>query len=399
LTPEADLDNPAMSKSLKNVNFDILVQSTGLNESVAVPGQTINIIEKNKIDWNDLFIRADFHCIKPALSNLLNKIPGSIVPNEILQQLKEATIDNARCQMLNLAEFFEIKKLLDEAGIVAVPFKGFWLAHNFYGNLADRESVDVDLLIDIKDLEKIKTMMATRGYTPEEAVSKLTADYIVSELCEYNFDKYEDGNRVSHFEFHWRISMSAYQMNIKLNDLKSQIIPGAIQNKELSVFTPSANFLLAVMHHGGKDQFAQLKQVLDIAYIINRQHQMDWAWIIQEAKRFHVEHLVYIAIRLAALITGLAIPGIIKDEVNQPFIQKLANDRIDMMATPIEKMYSWQNNFRDWNFQVRSRSSNKLKLRLITHKIRREILPALVPKKLHYLFLNKKIRTGQRVKI
>ena len=45
---------------------------------------------------------------------------------------------------------------------MAVPFKGFWIASEFYGNLADRESVDIDLFVKENDLEKIAVVNGKR---------------------------------------------------------------------------------------------------------------------------------------------------------------------------------------------------------------------------------------------
>ena len=381
-----------MDNFLQTTNFNLLRQSLRLDDPSNAIKAAKEIIEKNLIDWNDLVERAHLNCVKPQLGNLLNKIPAQMVPTEIIEKLKEANLANAYCQMSNLSEFFQIKQLLDEAGIVAIPFKGFWLAQNFYGNLAHRESIDVDLFIDSKDLEKIKVIMHARGYITENTISQLTTNYILKELCEYNFDKYFDNTRVFHFEFHWKIGLAIYEMGISFNDLKSHLTSGFIQNKEIKVFSSSANFLLTVMHHGGKDQYLQLKQVMDIAYLINKQEKMNWGWIVSQAKRFYVEHLIYIAVRMASLLTGTIIPDEIKENVNSKFIQNLATNRIQMMSDPPSNWHSWRHNLLSWNFQIRSRSSRKLKIRLIIYKIRRELLPQLVPKKLHYLFFNNKIR-------
>ena len=57
-------------------------------------------------------------------------------------------------------------------------------------------------------------------------------------------------------------------MGIRLNDLSDQVTAGTFQGQELEVFTPSAQMLLSLLHHGGKDRFALLKQVNDIAMLM-----------------------------------------------------------------------------------------------------------------------------------
>ena len=64
------------------------------------------------------------------------------------------------------------------------------------------------------------------------------------------------------------MSSPVYGLGISFEDLSSQIVAGKLQGTDLRVFTPSAAFLLAVMHHGGKDPFNELKYVLDFAMIL-----------------------------------------------------------------------------------------------------------------------------------
>lgn len=375
-----------------SVNFNILHQAIRLDDPAAAMQETVHLIEQHSIDWDDLFVYATYHCVKPQLAALLNKMPSHLVPTDIREKLKLANLSNAYRQLRNVSEFFQIKSLLEERGIQAVPFKGFWLAEHFYGNLANRESVDIDLFIDINNLKKIKTIMGTRGYVPEEPLEQLTNEFIVNELCEYNFDLYQDNTRVFHIEFHWRISLAVFGMDIRLKELQPQITTSSIQHKELPVFTDVANLLLVIMHHGGKDQFFQLKQVMDIACILQKEPVTDWDWIILEAKRFDMVSLVYIAVRLASLLCGVPIPEAIKEEVNSKRIQRLTDGRIKMMSEPPNNWNSWGYNFRRWQFLVQTRESKKLKNRLIKNILQKDVLPRFVPKKLHHFFLNKKIR-------
>ena len=86
-------------------------------------------------------------------------------------------------------------------------------------------------------------------------MSMFSIEEIKSRCGEYNFDKFEDGIIIFHFEFHWRMTSPVYGLGITFDDLASQVVAGTLQGQNLSVFTPSANLLLAVMHHGGKNLF------------------------------------------------------------------------------------------------------------------------------------------------
>ena len=62
------------------------------------------------------------------------------------------------------------------------------------------------------------------------------------------------------------------------------------------------------MHHGGRDLFRELKQVLDFAMILKKDPELNWEMILKEADRFNVRNLVLIAVKLASDLTGIKIP-------------------------------------------------------------------------------------------
>ena len=266
-----------------------------------------------------------------------------------------------------------------------------------YGNLAERESFDIDLFIDRHNLERIKPIMMQKGYLLHETLKDLTDDYISNELAEYNFDRYSGDTCISHVEFHWRSSMTFYRMNIDLNDLRPQIIPGRIQDKELQVFSPAANLLLVVMHHGGKECFWQLKQILDIAHIIRKHPDLDTEWLFKQAERFHISGLLSLGIRLASELTGVDVPAAFAEDVNKVRISRLARNRIGLLAKPVSELSAYKDGLPSWLFKVRSRDGLKTKTHLTFYTLRKIVAPRMVPRQWRHLFFSRKIRKNSVV--
>lgn len=377
--------------------FRILLLSCWFDDTGEGVVEAQKIIKVNKIDWGDVYERANFHGIKPQLGYLLEKLTSSLSPADIFEKLREAVQDNLVRQLRHIAEFFQVREWLEKENIAIIPFKGFWLGEAMYGNLAGRESYDIDLFIDRNDLERIKPIMAQKGYLLHESITELTDDYIYNELAEYNFDRYSGDTCISHIEFHWRSCMTFYRMDIGLADLSSQIVPGRIQDRELQVFSPAANLLLAVMHHGGKECYWQLKQVLDIAHIIRRYPDMDTKWLFTQAERFHVRSLLFLGVRLASELTGISIPSAFTRDVNKERISRLARNRIQLMAKPVLKLAKYKDGLQSWFFKVRSRDGLKIKAYLFYYTLRKIIAPRLVPEQWRHLFFSRKIRRSSAV--
>jgi hypothetical protein len=234
--------------------------------------------------------------------------------------------------------------------------------------------------------------MTQRGYVAEAPLDELTDTYIVEELCEYNFDRYSGEERIFHFEFHWRLSMTVFGMDITLAELQPQVTTGMIQHTTVLTFTPSAHLLLVIMHHGAKDQFLQLKQLLDVSRILLKEDLIDWQWVISNAEKYHVDKVLYVAINLASQLSETPIPSSIRQKVSSAEIDALARNRVSRMANRKDWEQSFANRLDDFYFQLKTRDNLKLQTGMIRHEIRRNILPGMNPKRFRGFFLDKKIR-------
>jgi len=373
-------------------SFRLLLLSVRIHEPAKTVKTAESLICRETVDWALLLENSKVHAIRPQLENLLLHMPAGSVPGDVLGVLSQSTRENLLRQMRSLAAFFEMKEAFDKACITVVPFKGPWFAEHYYGNLADRVSYDIDVFIDLKDLEEIKRIMEGLGYEKRKQISRLTDDYVKSELCEYNFEKYDEETQTHHFEFHWSSSRRPFRMRISLDELRDQITIGRINDRELPVFSASAELLLIVMHHGGKEQYACLKQVADIAHLLKKEDEIDWPWLIGKIKQYHLETVFYIGVRQANMLTGITIPEVIKKSCMSASITRLAGKRIRMTAYPVTKRGDFGFIIHEWLFHIRSRDGVALKLHLAWYAFRKVLLPAIIPHSLHRFFYNKKIR-------
>lgn len=160
-----------MKFNRESPEFQLLLQSVRLDDSVNAIKEGGRIISSNIINWDDLYLRAELHSVRPQLALLMNKVTNDHVPAGFREKLNKRYLANLYDQISYAAEFLQIRKMLDDTGIMAVPFKGFWLAHEMYGNLADRESMDIDLFIHLHDLDRIMALMPLMGYRAETSSS------------------------------------------------------------------------------------------------------------------------------------------------------------------------------------------------------------------------------------
>jgi hypothetical protein len=357
--------------------FNLLLQAIRLYDPEATAREAEKIISGNEVDWEYLYAVANVHSVKPQLAKLIGKISTEMIPSGFRERLNDAYRQNLFNQLNYVDDFFKVRNFLEDAGIQIIPFKGFWLAQDAYGNLADRESQDVDVFVNIQDLERIKFLMTENGFLEEETYKKLTVEEIKSRFQEYNFDRMEGDKSRFHIEFHWGICPPAYGMGIRLEDLGAEIMREKFHGQEIQIFTPGAHVLLVLMHHAGKDRFIQLKQVYDIARILEKHEYIDWKWVISEAKRFNAEQLIYVGVNLAAALTGVAIPGEIRAQTESEKIDRLSKNRIRSMIRPRDQWHNIASNYTNWLFRMNTRTGLKTRIK-ITAATGKEVLQKLL---------------------
>jgi len=372
--------------------FRLLLQSCRFSVWDDRVDAALQIIENENPDWDYFISGAVFHRLEPQALDLLRKLPGSLVPESVSARLQEGTRDNLVRQVRYVSEFFRLAGWLGAEGIEAIPFKGFWLGESAYGDIGARVSSDIDLFIDVRDLERVKGIMTGNQYIGHEGIDRLTDEYVRKEMAEYNFGRYEDGVCMAHIEFHWRSAMSFYRMGISMNDLKSQISTGILQGRAAKVFSPAANMLLAVMHHGGKECYWQLRHVMDIAHLLRKYPDLDWDWLLTQAHRFNVKSLLMLGIKLAHDLTGVPVPEVCSTCISDNRFGRMARGRIRLMAQPVRRLDKYNDTIGSWFYKIRSRDGMETKISLIVHTLRKIIAPRIVPERWRHHFFNRKIR-------
>lgn len=379
------------------VRHDCAVLATGQGDQTGrgpeeIRGESLReageLVESRAVDWDELYGRARAHRVRPQLAELIRLISSSRVPGDFRERLDDYVRENLSLQLRTVAEFTRLWRILDGAGVSTVPFKGFWLAQEYYGDLAARESGDLDLYFHFRDFDRVVALMAANGYTAEVSASPAFIKKIKRVSAEYNFERYEQGEKVLHAEFHWRIGSAYHGLDMTLDELAPHVITGVVDGRSYPVFDASANLLLAVMHHGGKDPLLELKYFCDIASFFRLADDIDAGWVLEMARRHRMERLLEVALILTERVTGVKVP-----EVMRRFdaaAERIADERMRMIeGSP----GTWTGGRADWQnllFHLRTRRGFGLRARMVYESARSVAVTRLSPDRLMKAYLKRR---------
>jgi len=272
--------------------------------------ERVRALLSHRLNWERLLALVDHHRVVPQIYGELSAYPR-LVPVELLDALRSRYRDNARKTLWFTAELVRIVSHLESAGIQTLPYKGPVLAQTLYGEVAQRQFGDLDILILPADVPKAKVALRDLGYEPAlELALQIEATYIETGY-EYSFGSTHGQNLL---ELQWRVVPRFYSVNFDVVDLFDRA--EMINFGERSVRTLRAEDLLLVLCvHAAKHVWVQLSWLCDIAQLVNSR-QLDWNAIRQEAKRLGIERIVNLNLILAQKLLGSPLPPAIHPQTN-----------------------------------------------------------------------------------
>lgn len=223
-----------------------------------------SFVNTNELDWKEFIRLSRINKIRPVVYKIILQVDiPSNIKSDVHRQLLEVT-------RLNLKQTFETKRiihLLKNSNIDAIPYKGTGFSKQFFGDLISRESSDIDLIINPKDLPKAIEILIEDNYIPDhDEVYQYLEEKYFKHFKDYTLNKYIGKFREFHIELHWGIVNHYYGVNSRVNDFLSQITSEiAYVKDDIKMLDPIAHFSGILIHHSISDAFKCLKNVVDIS--------------------------------------------------------------------------------------------------------------------------------------
>jgi hypothetical protein len=296
-------------------------------------------LSENKLDWEKIYELACFHQIRPLILRGVLQFPNCSIPQTILLKLKH---DAQQLAFHGLHQTNELRRLLNlykENDIVAIPYKGVWLAHTYYGDFGMREFSDIDLFIYEKDITALKKIMFAEGYQPYFKMTEGQEKMMKYILCEYNFFLFDTyGQRLFHIEPHYKSNgLPDGIKHLTLLDLAHRLKETTFANTPIKRFSAEDELILAVLHHGMKEGWASFKYIFDVYAILKKEENaLDWDYILNQAKNLKITNTLSVGLFLVHHLFAFSFPNVILKAFQETKIRALALNRfrnLDNMDT------------------------------------------------------------------
>ena len=272
------------------------------------------------LDWSEVLPLAEGHGILPLLyRNLKNTFRG-LIPEAILEKLRQKYYTQAGRNLFLTNELFRILNLFEERGIPIIPFKGPALAASVYGDITLRPFGDLDLLVHRKDLPEAKRLLLSKDYYWS---FPLTGDLKEAFLQAGDgcFLQRADGKVI--VEIDAEITNREFPVSLDTNLFWKRIRRNPLEDRTVQAFSLEDLFLILCLH-GSKHCWERLIWVCDLAEMIRMGKGPDWGRILEEARKLGCERMLFFGFSLAARLLHSPIPPELPPRIQEdPAVREL----------------------------------------------------------------------------
>lgn len=273
------------------------------------------------VHWKSLFALADRHGVQPLLFQALQGLEESIPPEE-LHSLQQSYQINLRKSLLLARELIRIVQHLSALNLEVMPYKGLALAEAVYGDIAMRQSGDIDLLINAQDFPRVRDAVRELGYAPQTHLSEAEETAYLKSGYECVFDGAAGRNLL---EVQWAIQPRFYAVDFNMENLFRRAVTVSVAGQPMKTPAPGDLFLVLAAH-AAKHAWGRLVWLCDLARLMNFPN-LPWDWVGSEGRRLGIVRILSVTMLLANQLLGVEIPAAAQESLpDDPDAQFIAEE-------------------------------------------------------------------------
>jgi hypothetical protein len=288
--------------------WDLLLAASSTDSGESHPGRIRGLLEK-PVEWEAVLRLADNHGTSSLLYQNLSRF-GNMVPLPVLEALRERYEKNVYKSLFLTSELMRILDCLEGLGIEAIPYKGVVLSEVYYGDMALRQTGDIDLFVRKRDVGRSKGALLDLGYTTRLVIPEGAMETYMASGYEWTFDGPAGPNLL---ELQWALEPRFYAVDFDMEGLFERAVKVAVAGR--SVKTPSPEDLLLVLSvHAAKHVWGRVILLRDIAQVLKRGN-LNWDWVQSRARELGIQRILRVTFLLANRLLGTGIPVAVESEV------------------------------------------------------------------------------------
>jgi hypothetical protein len=280
---------------------------------------------RGAVDWDRLLERAERLGLAAFLRTTLTPLADRTgPPAEVLRRLDYVYYQQAIRNAQLGTSLQEVLLTLSRYGVPTIVLKGAALAQLVYGNIALRPMVDLDVLVQARDLDLAERLVrelryvAYEGWRPAEWYRR----------HHHHLAPYHSPDGWSCVEVHQHIFPLDLGVQVPIEDLWHRARPADLGPAPALVLAPADLLLHLCVALSAVEHFVGgLRTLCDIAAAIKRyEMELDWACLLESARLYGLEKHVYYGLWPAWYLVGADVPTHVLEKLRRSIRTRWVED-------------------------------------------------------------------------
>ncbi len=363
MNTNAHEEKPIMRTVRKNVGPEIdlllLCARTRMNDERA---ERLSVLAAGRLDWDAMLHAATRHGLMPLVYQHLNRVCPAAVPSHVLGKLREYQHRIAALNIFLAEELTNLVRILEAQAILVIAWKGPTLALAGYGDLSLRQFCDLDLIVRRGDVPRAAAILEARGYQLTPALNKAQQKFMLRTGCNLPFTRHE---RRLIVELHWAVAAQHFAQPFAPEVFLEHYRETVINGTSIKTLLPE-DLLLSLCVHGAKHLWERLSWLADVSELMAVEKNLNWQQLISSARHSGCERLLFLGLRLAQKLLGVALPSEVEKAIKQePGVETLTDEISARLLTEDDQRRGVPGLLSQIIFQLKARRRIKDKIKYL----------------------------------
>jgi hypothetical protein len=248
-------------------------------------------------DWASAERLACAHGLLPWLARGLSDAGLAGGPYATVAAAASASAARALGQVRRLVE---LRTLLERAGVPVLPFKGPVLSLQLYGDVALRQSVDLDLVVPLDRYQDARAALVAHGLSPRGGHSERQERTLFRWLGHAPF-----GRGADFVELHWRFADRRFPFALRVEDALARSCPLLVAGVTLPAMADDDVVAVLAMH-GTRHLYERLEWLAGVTRLLVA-HRGLAERLVAHAESLRARRMLLVSVHVAHEVLGLVL--------------------------------------------------------------------------------------------
>ena len=268
-------------------------------------------------DWSRFDAVVRRNRITPLVRSALSRADVEL-PDPVAQDLAARGLASARHALFLARETVRIQQAFEGAGMPVMILKGIPLAILAYGDVAMKESRDIDVLVCPGDAVKAQALLADLGHEADlEGLEPDQFGRFVANATEAKFVNRANGIIV---DLHWRLAEHADLLRGIDAQGPAQLVP--LQGGAVRTLADGALFSFLCLH-GATHNWSRLKWLADLAAFVRARGESEVEALYNAAEGHGAGRCAAVALALCASLLDLPLSPSLRQKLRGDAVSRL----------------------------------------------------------------------------